>query len=206
MVSFKNIVMAGMLLALATACDRSDDSRVTEPVDEAAAGFGEGGSIMRPDAAIETPEAPEPLQPLRAVVPFAEVDDSELSAAARAELQNILTSEQLDLGGDIVLRGHSDAGGSDAVNMRASENRAELVKEWLVENGVDKKRITIIAFGEQNPFEPNANPDGTPNEAGRQANQRVEVTVALPTTSIAAEPAAAESTAQPAAAHSPNMR
>jgi len=45
--------------------------------------------------------------------------------------------------------------------------------------GVAQDRISVIAFGEQNPVEPNAKPDGTPNERGREANRRVDVTVAL---------------------------
>jgi len=83
-------------------------------------------------------------------------------------------------GGPIIVGGHSDAAGSDAVNLRASTARAEAVAEWLVGMGVAQDRIIVIAFGEQNPVEPNAKPDGTPNEAGREANRRVDVTVALP--------------------------
>ena len=64
----------------------------------------------------------------------------------------------------------------------------------LIENGIDEERITIIAFGEQNPLAPNANPDGTPNERNRAANRRVEVHVALPG---ASEEAAPEEIEQP---------
>ena len=42
---------------------------------------------------------------------------------------------------------------------------------------VEEERIEIVAFGEQNPVEPNALPDGSPNEEGRAANRRVEVTI-----------------------------
>ena len=64
--------------------------------------------------------------------------------------------------------------------MRASMARAEAVRDWLVENGADAERITTIAFGEQNPIEPNALPDGSPNEEGRAANRRVELTIDVP--------------------------
>ena len=76
--------------------------------------------------------------------------------------------------------GHSDAGGSDQVNLRVSLERAEAVRDYLVGQGADEKRIRVIAFGSQNPVEPNALPDGSPNEAGRAANRRVEVTIELP--------------------------
>ena len=62
--------------------------------------------------------------------------------------------------------------------MRASQERAEAVRDWMIENGIADERITIIAFGEQNPAAPNALPDGSPNEEGRAANRRVEIEVA----------------------------
>ena len=74
--------------------------------------------------------------------------------------------------------GHSDSGGSDEVNIRASLERAEAVRDWMVANGVAEERITLVAFGEQNPAAPNALPDGSPNEEGRAANRRVEIVVA----------------------------
>lgn len=67
-----------------------------------------------------------------------------------------------------------------AANLRASQRRAEVVRDWLVENGVAEDRIDVIAFGEQNPVSPNANPDGTPDEAGRAKNRRVDLTIAVP--------------------------
>lgn len=68
--------------------------------------------------------------------------------------------------------------GSDETNMRASRLRAEAIKAWLVEHGVDNERIAIIPFGEQNPVAPNAQPDGRPNEAGRARNRRVDISTA----------------------------
>ncbi|MCB2085578.1 MAG: OmpA family protein [Sphingomonadaceae bacterium] len=96
------------------------------------------------------------------------------------KLAAMLASDQGKAGGRIVIRGHSDAGGSDQVNLRVSLERAEAVRDYLVGQGADEKRIRVIAFGSQNPVEPNALPDGSPNEAGRAANRRVEVTIELP--------------------------
>lgn len=135
-------------------------------------------SILRPD--VEQPPQIDEMMKLETRISFAD-GGSELSEEALAELATVRESPQLAEGGPIELRGHSDAGGSDDANMRASTARAEAVKEWLVEMGVAEDRITIIAFGEQNPVEPNALPDGSPNEKGRAANRRVDVTVRLPT-------------------------
>jgi len=116
------------------------------------------------------------LEPLEMTIGFAQGGAS-LDDAAKAALDDALASAQMAEDGPIVLRGHSDSGGSDAANMRASRNRAQSVRDYLVENGVASDRIEIIAFGEQNPVAPNALPDGSPNEAGRERNRRVELVV-----------------------------
>lgn len=134
-------------------------------------------SIIRDDIEVER-EAP-PLAPLEARIGFPE-GGSDLTEAAQARLATVLESPQIAAGGRIVLRGHTDSAGSDAANLRAARQRAEAVRDWLVENGVDAKRIAIVALGEQNPIEPNAMPDGEPNERGRAANRRVDIAVAVP--------------------------
>ena len=132
-------------------------------------------SIFRPEFQVEPIDSLSPPESLETRIIFP--DGAQLSQEARAELATVLASPQVTGGGAIVLRGHSDSGGSDDVNMRASRARAEAVRDWLVENGVEASRISVIAFGEQNPAAPNALPDGSPNEEGRLANRRVEIEV-----------------------------
>lgn len=135
-------------------------------------------SILRPD--IEPPDLPDlpevPLQPLEVTIGFPE-SAMELDEAAEEKLESVARSEQVATGAPIVLRSHTDSAGSDAVNMRASQKRGELVKDWLAERGIDPARIRVIAFGEQNPIAPNALPDGSPNPRGRALNRRVEIAV-----------------------------
>ncbi|MBV7258449.1 OmpA family protein [Erythrobacter crassostreae] len=134
-------------------------------------------SILRPD--IEQPELADlPLEPLMVTIGFPNGGD-ELDAAAMAALEELLVSEQVIEGGSIVLRAHSDAGGGDAVNMRASQSRGDSVRNWLIAKGIDADRIEVIAFGEQNPLQPNALDNGQANEDGRAANRRVEIEVAV---------------------------
>ena len=134
-------------------------------------------SIIRPDVEIERIE-PE-LEPFEGSVTFAEGGNAR-SDAAIDDLEAILVTPQMAEGGAIVLRGHTDSVGEDDANMRVSERRAGLVRDWLVERGVAEDRITVIAIGEQRPIAPNARRDGTPDEAGRAANRRVDVSIALP--------------------------
>ena len=187
--------MTTALLALsATGCESQDEGTVAPVVDENASLPQQGGStsIMRPDMAVDQPvETPAP-RPLRKTVPFGNVDDDALGQEAEQALSEIVNSEQLKLGGPIILRGHSDSGGGDQPNLRASRNRAERVKDLLIERGVNEDRISVIAFGEQNPIAPNALPDGTENEEGRRANRRVEVEIELPNMRVSDETGAGE--------------
>ena len=144
-----------------------------------ALGIAEGGSsIMRPD--IETaPVLPERLEPLEMVISFPD-GGAQLGPDAQTKLQAALDSEQMAQGGPVTLRGHSDSGGDGAINLRVSKRRAEAVRDFLIGKGLAKARVTVIAMGEQNPIANNALSDGTPDEAGRAQNRRVDLIVSVP--------------------------
>lgn len=179
-------LLSPLLLA---GCNSGDGAPKPEPSPSPTTeNAGEAVSILRPD--VEQPEM-VPIEPARLVVTFEE--GSELSDAARQDLAELLETRAMKQGGAITIGGHSDAGGSDAVNQRISQERAEAVKEWLVAQGVDASRIETIAFGEQNPVAPNALPDGEPDEVGRAANRRVEVLVDVPAGATAQKVAPAPS-------------
>lgn len=168
---------ACLLAAALAACSGPGDQPAPTPTQS---GEGDSGtpveqvSIMRPDAEID--RAADTLAPLELRVGF-DGGGTELDETAQEALSAILAAPQLETEGPIILRGHSDSEGSDAANLRASRARAEAVQDWLVDKGVARSRISIIAMGEQNPAKPNALPDGSPNEAGRAFNRRVDVTV-----------------------------
>lgn len=130
-------------------------------------------SIIRPDA-ISQPLVDLPPEPLEETIGFPE-GGYELDEEALNVLRKALESEPLDEGWPITLWGHTDSAGSDRANLRASVRRAEAVAEWFIDQGVDEERITVIPLGEQRPIAPNALLDGTPHEAGRAANRRVEI-------------------------------
>lgn len=177
------LIVLSLVAALA-ACDR--DARDPVPAPAASTPVqGEKVSIIRDDVGIER-EATAPLAPLAISIGFPE-GGADLSGAAIARLREALASAQMEAGGSITLGGHTDSAGPDSANLRAAERRAGAVRDWLVEHGVDESRITVIAFGEQNPVAPNARPDGTPDEAGRARNRRVEMRVAVPSGTLSAE-------------------
>lgn len=175
--NFRAPVMLSAMFLLAACNNEATDTPEPDPSASAAPSPDAPVSIIRPE--IEQPELPViPLETLEVSIGFPE-GGTQLDASATAALEAILVAEQVTAGGPITLRAHSDAGGNDAANLRASQARGDRVKEWLVEKGLSEDRITVIAFGEQNPVEPNALPDGSANEAGRAANRRVDVEVAV---------------------------
>lgn len=169
----KFLSITGMIALTLAACQQNDPAPEPTPTssEEPRSIFdqeGEGGA--------KGPVQSAELPPLETTISFAD-GTNELTEAARAELATVLELQQLAQGGRVILSGHSDSAGSDTVNLRASEQRANAVRDFLIENGLAEDRIKVIVFGEQNPIEPNALPNGEPNEPGRAANRRVEILV-----------------------------
>lgn len=161
--------------SLAAGCELRRDGEVDEPTPTASQ--TPAASIIREDVVPTGAVAAVP-EPVELVIPFP--DGASLSASAERRLVGVLESRALQEDWPVVLGGHTDSAGNDQANLRASRARAEAVAAWLVEHGVEDARITVIAFGEQNPVAPNALPDGSPSEAGRRANRRVELRIAPP--------------------------
>jgi len=134
-------------------------------------------SIIREDIEPVQPEV-TPSEPVELVLPFP--DGADVTPQVERMLVGVLESDAMREGWPVVLGGHTDSSGNDQANLRASRARAEAVAAWLVEHGVADARLKVIAFGEQNPLAPNARPDGTPDEAARRSNRRVELRIAPP--------------------------
>ena len=69
------------------------------------------------------------------------------------------------------LNGHSSAEGTVEHNMSLSVDRANAVKSYLVNAGIDGSQFTVTGFGATKPLTSNN------TEAGRALNRRVELTV-----------------------------
>jgi outer membrane protein OmpA-like peptidoglycan-associated protein len=72
----------------------------------------------------------------------------------------------------VLIGGHTDAQGSAAANERISRERAEAVRVYLIDKGVEPDRLEAQGFGASHPLADNATPEG------REANRRVEFVVA----------------------------
>jgi outer membrane protein OmpA-like peptidoglycan-associated protein len=69
------------------------------------------------------------------------------------------------------VEGHTDDIGSEEFNQKLSEQRADTVRGYLIEQGLNGDMITAMGFGKTMPAAPNT------SSANRQKNRRVEMVV-----------------------------
>ena len=67
----------------------------------------------------------------------------------------------------VEIQGHTDERGDDAYNLDLSDRRAHAVRQYLIDKGVDEKRLTAQGYGETQPL------DRRHNEAAWAKNRRV---------------------------------
>jgi len=72
---------------------------------------------------------------------------------------------------NIVIQGHTDSTGSDAVNQPLSERRANRVRDFLISRGVPASRMTAVGYGSSRPAVPND------TEVNRALNRRVQLEI-----------------------------
>ena len=71
----------------------------------------------------------------------------------------------------IEIAGHTDNIGSHKHNHTLSHDRSKAVSDFLIQNGIDKKRMHVKGYGENKPVTSND------TEKGRRLNRRVEFTI-----------------------------
>lgn len=71
----------------------------------------------------------------------------------------------------LVIEGHTDARGNDSYNFELSQQRAEAVRNYLIERGYPGEKIQVLGLGKSRPIADNATAEGRAN------NRRVEIVV-----------------------------
>jgi OmpA-OmpF porin, OOP family len=94
-------------------------------------------------------------------------DKAELLPRSFVELRKLLYLLRKNPQMSIELQGHTDNNGTPEHNQTLSEDRAQAVTNFLLYNGIEKKRIKHKGFGETKPIASNDTDDG------RQLNRRV---------------------------------
>ena len=71
----------------------------------------------------------------------------------------------------IVIEGHTDSVGAADYNLKLSDERANAVRQALVDRGVESGRMEAIGYGESKPIASNK------SRPGRASNRRVEFNI-----------------------------
>ena len=96
---------------------------------------------------------------------------AELLPDAMPALEQLLQFLQSKPTAEIELSGHTDNQGDFDENLRLSKQRVEVVKDYLVKNGIAASRISTRGYGPTRPIASNN------TESTRQLNRRVEMIV-----------------------------
>lgn len=94
-----------------------------------------------------------------------------LRAGAREKLAKISGILLAYPGLTVQVEGYTDSTGSEAYNQRLSEQRAGMVRDYLIDQMVPASSVTARGFGESQPIASNDTAEG------RQQNRRVELVV-----------------------------
>jgi peptidoglycan-associated lipoprotein len=152
-------VVAMTLVGFTTACTE-DEPQAVEPV----------AATPAPEAA-PTPEAtPPPVAFTPEAVYFA-FDDYTLDTSAQGKLQGLADHMKATQGAVVQVEGHCDERGSIEYNLALGERRAQSVKNYLTQLGVEGSRLSTISYGEEKPAV-----EGH-DEAAWEKNRRAEFTI-----------------------------
>jgi outer membrane protein OmpA-like peptidoglycan-associated protein len=98
-----------------------------------------------------------------------EVNSSNIDPSSYDELNRLAEIMQEDEELRLIVRGHTDNTGNPSANLELSVNRANAVKDYLVQQGVQANRIAAFGYGETRPIASNE------TQEGREKNRRVEL-------------------------------
>ncbi len=91
---------------------------------------------------------------------------------AAAQLDQVAAALATTSDRSVVVEGHTDSQGSAAYNLALSQQRADVVRDYLVYRGCAAANLQAHGIGEGNPIADNM------TNAGRANNRRVEIVVA----------------------------
>ena len=127
------------------------------------------GEVVLPPvgAGLPVPPTCEALPSLRPL--YFDLDESELGDESQRVLREVASTLSTCPDRSFRLEGHADAQGEGPYNFTLSLRRATAVKTFLVEEGIEEKRLEAAGLGEGDPASSNDNAEG------RALNRRVEL-------------------------------
>ena len=115
---------------------------------------------LEPDDFVPEAPAPEPARPAPEPKPdsgfgdvFFDYDKYSIRSDAVPILEKdaeLLRSTYKDFG--VLIEGHCDERGTVEYNLELGKRRAQAVKDYLVDLGIEESRIQIVSYGKEKPF------------------------------------------------------
>ncbi|MBQ0015866.1 MAG: OmpA family protein, partial [Bacteroidales bacterium] len=102
---------------------------------------------------------------------FFETAQYELLPTSKVELKTLLDILEKNPQIKVEIAGHTDNVGKSEANQTLSEQRAQSVYNWLIENGIDESRLSYQGYGDSKPIATND------TEQGRSQNRRTTMTI-----------------------------
>jgi len=134
----KSILAAVVLTVGLVTFGCADDEAVEEPVQP---------TVSEEEASL--PDTPaENFSPETLMFAF---DDYTLNMDAQSRLQELADHMKANQNAVVQIEGHCDERGSIEYNLALGERRAQSVKNYLVQLGVDPARLSTISYGEEKP-------------------------------------------------------
>lgn len=96
---------------------------------------------------------------------------SQLREGASNHLNKLAAFLQSNPDRTVMIEGHTDSVGSEALNASLSQQRADAVKSYLLRQGIGASRLEAVGKGEGSPIASND------SVSGRQQNRRVEIII-----------------------------
>lgn len=100
-----------------------------------------------------------------------DTNSSALRSTSQSDISKLAATLQKYPDTNVLVEGHTDNTGTDAINQPLSEQRAQSVATALTAQSVASSRITTKGFGSTEPVADNSTAEG------KQANRRVEVAI-----------------------------
>lgn len=147
----------------------TEDSESIDPdaATEAERSIAELGGRRTPDGLVLT--LPETV--------LFDFDSADLVAASDDTIDRVAELLAFYADVEVEVQGHSDSKGEADYNLTLSQERADAVRNALVDAGISAGRLEAEGFGETQPRAPNTTESGDDDPAGREQNRRVDIVV-----------------------------
>lgn len=134
--------LVAVVVALSVGACTDDKKKATEPVSPT------GGS-----EAAETPASPSggSVADLKSTPIYFGFDDYTLNSEAQSTLTALAEGLKANKSAVVQIEGHCDERGTVEYNLALGERRAQSVKNFLSQLGVESGRLSTISYGEEKP-------------------------------------------------------